>query len=149
MAKTYDSASDDDSHQRLTSSDLRRYLDDDVLEDEEEQERLLLEAQAQSSTGIGHRLGGKRQRNKPQRSTLNSSRRTLRRKVSFDSDEDQELMYDAQQADRQHEAESRVRSSFSESPSAWNREKMGVTPTRKTVSSLGLLYPFVHFTNKH
>jgi len=147
MPNQDDSDSEGVSHPRMTSRERKPYDDDDVLEKEEEQERLLLDAHAQLSTG--QRLGGRKERNITQCNNKNGPRRTSRRQVSFDSDEDQELMYDAQQADRRREAESRVRSSFSESPSAWNREKIGVTPSRRTVSSLVFLLVLLYHTNKH
>lgn len=116
------------------STRSRRYDDDDdILEEEEEQEKLLLAA-AQVHPRSSNRIGGPKQSAIGTNKNSSNRRWKPRRRVSFDEDEDKELMYDAQEADRRHEVDRKVRSSLSESPSGWNREKMVTTPGRKTVS---------------
>lgn len=122
---------DDDTMARAHSLDMRRH-EDDVLKEEEEQEKLLMAAQAQSKSF--NRLGGKRPATQGRGYKAVSRKWTAAQRTSFrdDDDEDRELMYDA------HERNKRVRSSFSESPSGWRREKTNGSGVniRKTVCSV-------------
>jgi len=129
MRQDYDSDAEENSSLRGNSTESRRY-DDDVLEEEDEREKLLLEAQAQSSSS-GRFDSRKRMQDEKRKAAGNPF--STRRRASLDSDEDQELIRDAQQADLKREANRRVRSSFSESPSRWSGEKKVRVQRQNTV----------------